>query len=42
MTIRSGSTLEELVEYLDENGLALGVLPAILEQTIAGAIATGL
>ena len=33
--------LSELVSYLDDNGLALSNLPAITEQSIAGAISTG-
>ncbi len=33
--------LNELVSYLDDNGLALSNLPAITEQSIAGAISTG-
>ena len=41
VTVRAGSTLAEVADYLDEKGLALGVLPAILEQTVAGAISTG-
>ena len=41
MTVRAGTRLQEVVDYLDQNGLTLGVLPAILEQTIAGAISTG-
>lgn len=41
VTFRAGTTLMEITDYLDRNGLALGVLPAILEQTIAGAISTG-
>ncbi len=41
MTVRAGTTLAELVDHLDQNGFVLGVLPAILEQTVAGAISTG-
>lgn len=41
VTARAGTTLEELAEFLDSNGLALGIMPAIMEQTIAGAISTG-
>ena len=33
--------LGELVSFLDDNGLALPNLPAITEQSIAGAISTG-
>ena len=39
--MKGGTTLEELAEYLDNNGFAISVLPAILEQTVAGAICTG-
>ncbi len=41
VTVLGGTTLDELCEWLEERGLALPVLPAILEQTIAGAISTG-
>ncbi len=41
VTVKGGTTLAEVAEYLEENGLALGVLPAILEQTVTGAISTG-
>lgn len=40
--MKAGSTLQDVVDYLDQNELALGVLPAILEQTVAGAISTGI
>ena len=39
--MKGGTTLEELLLYLDENGLTLTVLSAILDQTVAGAISTG-
>jgi len=41
VTVLGGTTLEELSEWLEDHGLALPVLPAIQEQTIAGAISTG-
>ena len=41
MTVRAGTTIEELADWLDERDLALPVLPAIMEQTLAGAISTG-
>ena len=42
VTVLGGTTLEELSEWLEHRGLALSVLPAILGQTIAGAISTGM
>ena len=41
VTVEAGMKLKELVSYLDENGLALGNLPAITEQSIAGCLSTG-
>ena len=41
VTVRAGTTLGELVSYLDKNGLALSNLPAITEQTVAGCLSTG-
>ena len=41
MTVKAGTTLGEVVEYLDTKGLALSNLPAITDQSIAGAISTG-
>ena len=40
VTVKAGTTLEELNAILDEHGLALGVFPAIGWQTVAGAIMT--
>ena len=41
MTVKAGTTLGEVVEYLDTKGLALSNLPAITDQSIAGAVSTG-
>lgn len=40
VTVEGGMKLSELVSFLDKNGLALSNLPAITEQSIAGAIST--
>ncbi len=41
MTVKGGTTVGEIVRYLEERGLALSSLPASIDQTIAGAISTG-
>lgn len=41
VTVRGGTTLKELVGELGRRSMSLPVLPAITEQTITGAIATG-
>lgn len=38
----AGTTLRELNRELEQQGLALRNLPSISEQTVAGAIATGI
>ena len=40
VTVKAGTTLEELNIILDDHGLALGVSPTIAWQTVAGAIMT--
>ena len=40
VTVKAGTTLEELNAILDDHGLALGFFPAIGWQTVAGAIMT--
>ena len=40
VTVKAGTTLEELKTILDEHGLALGVLPTTRWPTVAGAIMT--
>ena len=40
VTVKAGTTLEELNAILDDHGLALGVFSAIGWQTVAGAIMT--
>ena len=40
VTVKAGTTLEELNTILDDHGLALGVLPTIHWPTVAGAILT--
>ena len=40
MTVKVGTTLEELSDILDDHGLAQGVFLAIGWQTAAGAIMT--
>lgn len=42
VTVRGGTTLVEINELLEEQGLALSNLPSVSDQTIAGAIVTGL
>ena len=41
VTVRAGTTLQELNGILEEKGLALTNMPAIADPTVAGAIATG-
>ena len=41
VTVRGGTTLEEIVIAIEADGLALPQLPSVSGQTIAGAIATG-
>ncbi len=41
VTVRGGTTFNELNRILDDNGLAMSVLGSISEQTVAGAISTG-
>ena len=40
VTVKAGTTLDELSAILDDHGLALGVFPAIGWQTVVGAIMT--
>ena len=40
VTVKAGTTLEELNAILDDHGLALGVFPTIRWQTVVGAIMT--
>lgn len=40
--VRGGTTLVEINALLEERGLALSNLPSVSDQTIAGAIVTGL
>ena len=40
VTVKAGTTLEELYAILDEHGLAMGVSSTIAWQTVAGAIMT--
>ena len=40
VTVKAGTTLEELNAILDDHGLALGVSPTIEWQTVAGAVMT--
>ena len=42
VTVRGGTTLVEISELLEEQGWALSNLPSVSDQTIAGAIVTGL
>ena len=37
----AGTTLRELNHQLERQGLAMSNLPSVSEQTVAGAIATG-
>ena len=41
VTVKGGTTLKELVQALHEHGLALDNLPAIVDQTVPGALVTG-
>ena len=40
--MKGGTTLKQLIKDLDEQGLAMGNLGSISEQTVAGAISTGI
>ena len=42
VTVRGGTTLVEISELLEEQGWALSNLPSVSDQTITGAIVTGL
>ena len=42
VTVRGGTTIAEINALLDEQGWSLSNLPSVSDQTIAGAIATGL
>ena len=42
VTVRGGTTLAEINTLLDEQGWSLSNLPSVSDQTIAGAIATGM
>ncbi len=42
VTVRAGTTFNQLNQLLDERGLALTNLGSISEQTVAGAISTGI
>ena len=42
VTVRAGSTLSELNSLLEEYGLAMKILGSISDQTVGGAIATGM
>lgn len=42
VTVRGGTTLVEISALLDERGWSLSNLPSVSDQTIAGAIATGM
>ena len=41
-TFRGGTRLYEIIEELEKNGFSLSILPAIADQTISGALATGM
>ena len=41
VTVKGGTTLEELTHVLHQHGLALSNLPTISAQTVAGLLATG-
>ena len=41
VTVKAGTTLKQLNRYLDDQGLAMKNLGSISEQTVAGAISTG-
>ena len=40
--MKAGTTLKQLNQYLDEQGLAMKNLGSISAQTVAGAISTGI
>ena len=42
VTVKAGTTLNQLNRYLNDRGLAMKNLGSISEQTVAGAISTGL
>ena len=42
VTVKAGTTLKQLNQYLDSRGLAMKNLGSISEQTVAGAISTGM
>ena len=42
VTVRAGTTLSELNSLLEERGLAMKVLGSISDQTVGGAISTGI
>ena len=42
VTVRAGSTLSELNSLLEEHGLAMKILGSISNQTVGGAISTGM
>ena len=42
VTVKAGTTLNQLNRYLNARGLAMKNLGSISEQTVAGAISTGL
>ena len=41
VTVKGGTTLNEVNDILEERGYALSILPSISHQTVAGAISTG-
>lgn len=41
VTVKAGTLLSELNDYLEEHGLAFSNLPAVAEVTVSGAISTG-
>ena len=42
VTVRAGTTLRELNRILEESGLAMKILGSISEQTVGGAVSTGM
>ena len=40
ITVKAGTKIKEIIEILDEHGLAVSVLSSITDQTVAGAIMT--
>ena len=42
VTVKGGTTLKQVNHYLNEQGLAMKNLGSISEQTVAGAISTGI